>query len=220
MRVILAALGALLLLNLPANACPGQTGKVIFEDTFTDDSGGWQLGAPDSEIKDGMLLMRPNPRGPSETSTSLYSGIAAFSAIEGDYCAEFILPKAPAQDNDVAAGVTFWANAANIGKSSQMYSFKVFSDGTTLLSRYSGGTWATILNQKSTLKTEPDAVNSLRVVAKSGKLTLYVDDTQIKVIRAQVPEGELHFGVFVQTEKAGDANPVVKFKSFKVTSGD
>ncbi len=29
-------------------ACDGQTGKVIFEDNFTDDSGGWLFGQDDA----------------------------------------------------------------------------------------------------------------------------------------------------------------------------
>lgn len=66
MRSLFATLTTLLLLNAGAAACPGQAGKVIFEDSFADDSGGWQLGAPDTEIKDGALWLRPNPRGMSK----------------------------------------------------------------------------------------------------------------------------------------------------------
>ena len=59
MRLLFSASMVLCLLSTTAMACPGQTGKVIFEDTFTDDSGGWQLGAPDTEIKDGAMWLAP-----------------------------------------------------------------------------------------------------------------------------------------------------------------
>jgi hypothetical protein len=61
LRVLFAAAIALALCAPAAFACEGQTGKVIFEDKFTDDSGGWALSAPDTEIKDGSLLLRPKP---------------------------------------------------------------------------------------------------------------------------------------------------------------
>ena len=47
-----------------ALACAGQGGKVIFEDNFTDDSGGWEADNPKfMEIKDGAMAIHPNPSG-------------------------------------------------------------------------------------------------------------------------------------------------------------
>jgi len=61
LRILFAAATAFALCAPAAFACEGQTGKVIFEDKFTDDSGGWKWAAPDTEIKNGSLFLRPNP---------------------------------------------------------------------------------------------------------------------------------------------------------------
>ena len=58
MRLLFAALTTLLLLNAAATACPGQAGKVIFE-TLRRRQRRLDLGAPDTEIKDSALWLRP-----------------------------------------------------------------------------------------------------------------------------------------------------------------
>jgi hypothetical protein len=214
MRLLFSASMVLCLLSTTAMACPGQTGKVIFEDTFTDDSGGWQLGAPDTEIKDGAMWLRPNPRGMSEKGRNISSTVRTFSATDGDYCMEFVVPKAVATDNDIMIGLLFWQSA-----STDEYLWAEYTDGTTLLNKLAANKWTKIF-QENTGKLEPGSTASLRVIAKDGKLTMFVGGKQIKVIRAQTPTGELSFGMLVEVEKLSDANPVVQIKSFKVTTGE
>jgi hypothetical protein len=214
MRSLFAALTALLFLNAAAMACPGQAGKVIFEDSFADDSGGWQLGAPDIEIKDGALWLRPNPRGMSEKGRSLSSTVRTFAATDGDYCMEFVVPKPVAADNDVMTGLVFWQVSTT-----EEYLWAIYTDGMTQLNRLVANRWARVFSE-NTGKLEPGSTASLRVVAKDGKLTLFVDNRQIKIIRAQTPNGELTFGALAEVEKLSDANPAVQIKSFKVTTGE
>jgi hypothetical protein len=214
MRLLFSALTLLFLLNATAMACPGQTGKVIFEDTFTDDSGGWQLGAPDSEIKDGSLWLRPNPRGMTEKGRNINSTVRTFSATDGDYCVEFIVPKPVAADNDFMTGLVFWQSS-----STDEYLWAVYTDGTTQLNKLAANKWTRIFSD-NTGKLEPGSTASLRVIAKDGKLTLFVGSKQVKVIRAQTPTGDLNFGVLAEVEKLSDANPVLQVKSFKVTTGE
>jgi hypothetical protein len=214
MRLLFSALTVLVLLNATAMACPGQTGKVIFEDTFTDDSGGWQLGAPDSEIKDGSLWLRPNPRGMTEKGRNINSTVRTFSATDGDYCVEFIVPKPVAADNDFMTGLVFWQSS-----STDEYLWAVYTDGTTQLNKLAANKWTRIFSD-NTGKLEPGSTASLRVIAKDGKLTLFVGSKQVKVIRAQTPTGDLAFGVLAEVEKLSDANPVLQVKSFKVTTGE
>jgi hypothetical protein len=214
MRSLFAALTALLLLNGAATACPGQAGKIVFEDSFADDSGGWQLGPPDTEIKDGALWLRPNPRGMSEKGRNISSTVRTFSATDGDYCMEFIVPKPLAADNDVMTGLVFWQMSA-----ADEYLWAIYSDGTTQLNRLVANKWARVFSE-NTGKLEPGSTASLRVIAKDGKLTLFVGSRQVKIIRAQTPSGELAFGALAEVEKLSDANPVVQIKSFKVTAGE
>jgi hypothetical protein len=214
MRLLFSALTVLFLLNATAMTCPSQTGKVIFEDTFTDDSGGWQLGAPDSEIKDGSLWLRPNPRGMTEKGRNINSTVRTFAATDGDYCLEFIVPKPVAADNDFMTGLVFWQSS-----STDEYLWAVYTDGTTQLNKLAANKWTRIFSD-NTGKLEPGSTASLRVIAKDGKLTLFVGSKQVKVIRAQTPTGELTFGVLAEVEKLSDANPVLQVKSFKVTTGE
>jgi hypothetical protein len=212
MRVAVASLCVFILLKATAMACPGQPGKVIFE----DDSGGWELSKKDSEIKDHMLLAYPNPRGLSEQATSFQINNLTFSASEGDFCTEFVLPKEPAPDNHVGAGLVFWRSD---GKNK--FAWLITSEKVALLSKLVNNNWSAIFrdDNNAAIKLEPGAINSLRVLIKEGKLTLFINGTQVKVIRAAEPAGASAFGVHAQVTKASDANPVIQFKSYKVTTG-
>jgi hypothetical protein len=212
MRLLFSALAVLCLLNVAAMACAGQTGKVIFDDSFADDSGGWQLGAPDTEIKDGSLWLHPNPRGMNEKGRSIHATVRTFSATDGDYCMEFVVPKPVAADNDVMTGLVFWQVS-----SSEEYVWAIYTDGGAQLNRLVANKWSRVFVE-NTARLEPGAPASLRVIAKDGKLTLFVGDRQIKVVRAQTPGGVLTFGVLAEVEKLSDANPAVQTKSYKVTA--
>jgi hypothetical protein len=214
MRLFFSAVTVLFLLNAAATACPGQTGKVVFEDTFTDDSGGWALGAPDTEVKEGALWLRPNPRGITEKGRNISTTVRTFSATDGDYCLEFVVPKPVAADNDFMTGLVFW-QVSNTDE----YLWAIYTDGTTQLTKLTAGKWTRIFSDKLD-KLEPGTVATVRVVAKDGKLTLFVGNKQVKVVRAQTPSGELAFGVLAEVEKLSDANPLVQIKSFKVTTGE
>ena len=157
MRLLFSALTLLFLLNATAMACPGQTGKVIFEDTFTDDSGGWQLGAPDSEIKDGSLWLRPNPRGMTEKGRNINSTVRTFSATDGDYCVEFIVPKPVAADNDFMTGLVFWQSS-----STDEYLWAVYTDGTTQLNKLAANKWTRIFSDLETVLPHNVRIASIR----------------------------------------------------------
>ena len=159
-------------------------------------------------------MARPNPRGMSEKGRNISSTVRTFSATDGDYCMEFVVPKAVATDNDIMIGLLFWQSA-----STDEYLWAEYTDGTTLLNKLAANKWTKIF-QENTGKLEPGSTASLRVIAKDGKLTMFVGGKQIKVIRAQTPTGELSFGMLVEVEKLSDANPVVQIKSFKVTTGE
>jgi hypothetical protein len=62
-------------------------------------------------------------------------------------------------------------------------------------------------------------VNAIRVTVKGGKITVFLNGEQIKIVRAQEPNGDLLFGLSGQYEKAVDSIPVVRVKSYKVTTG-
>jgi hypothetical protein len=215
-RLALVSLACLCLLEATATACPGQVGKVIFEDTFEDDSGGWQIGAPDSEVKNHVLLARPNARGLSEKYPVLDVFNLTFSASEGDFCTEFVLPKEPAPDNSVSAAIVFWKSDEK-----NYFMWLVSSAKRVILARYVDGRSSVIarVDENVPVKLDPGAVNTARVVVKDEKLTLFLNGTQMKVVRAAQPAGAAGFGLQVESIKPSEANPVIQFKSYKVTAG-
>jgi len=199
-------------------ACPGQVGKVIFEDNFADDSGGWPgLTAPDAEIKDGAFVLRPNAHGVNEKNTVASLSNLMFSAGDGDYCTEFGFSKQPAADNPIFAGLIFWRTGPQV-----FFLFYISTTKGVFLDKLVDGKWNHVFSDPNVAAVivEPDAVNSVRVLAKDGKLTLFVNGSQIKVIRAPPPTSALGFGVYTSVDKASDADPTVRFKSFKVTAGE
>jgi hypothetical protein len=199
-----------------AIACPGQVGKVIFEDDFSDDSGGWQLDNVYTEVKDHSLLLRPNAKGANDEWSAVASANLTFSAGEGDFCTELVLPKAPAQDNAVGAGVFFWSTDAQ-----NMFSLYITTDKDVRFSKLVNNNWTRIFTDENdaAIKLEPGAVNSIRVVVKDARVTMFVNGAQVKVIRAAQPTNATGFGVRAQVDKATDAKPAIEFKSFKVTAG-
>jgi hypothetical protein len=219
-RASVVAFVASVLVYGTAMACPGQVGKVIFEDNFLDDSGGWLLGPPDVEIKDGALLLRPNTGGVDEQVPAVKSTVLTFSATAGDYCAEFILPKQVQPDIEVNFGLMFFYR--------DEFNFYVLVAGTNggiaLIKKSRAKVWDHIFDipsdpsrqDQAKLKLEENAVNSFRVLAKEGKLTVFLNGQQLRATRAQIPEGELQFGVRSEVTKASDTNPTVRVKSFKV----
>ena len=204
--------------SAPAIACPDQKGKVIFEDTFADDSGGWKLVDRYAEIKNGSLTLHPNSMDGNSTIRNIQVQNYTFSASDGDYCTEFILPKKLDPDAVIAVSLIFFGV-----DSLNFFEWRVSTDKTTSLYRLAANQWSYVFIEKNPPKPvnlDPGAVNTLRVVIKDGKLLLMLNGAVVKVIRTQVPVGELHFGVHAELSgKESDADMAVDIKSFKVTAG-
>jgi hypothetical protein len=214
-RAPVFAAAALVLLSGAASACEGQPGKTVFEDNFSDDSGGWPLIKDYADLKNNMLVVRPN-LGAKDATLVRTLAINTFSQIDGDYCEDFVMPKSPDADVSVSVGLEFWQK-----DTATLYNFTIFSNKTAGLYRLSNSNWTTIYQEvnNASIKTEDNAVNTLRVIAKAGKLTMSINGVPFKAIRAQSPDGEAHFGVYTGVTKPTDADTTVVFKDFKVTTG-
>jgi hypothetical protein len=130
---------------------------------------------------------------------------------------DVILPKPANQDTTMSVGLQFWATDYNNLMLVQLSTAGLFS----LFSR-TNGTWQTIFRLPSSpaFKAEAGAVNSIRVVVKAGKLTTYLNNTPMKVIRAQVPEGNLRFGLYGQFDNTVDNSPPIQITGYRVTAGE
>jgi hypothetical protein len=195
-----------------ALACDGQPGSVIFEDTFADDSGGWDFqNASEATVKAPVLLFA---LGSKYSYVSMHN--LTFRATDADYCIQVILPKPIAPDNPPTIGVEFWASDYD-----NFMVLQLSSLGDVSLWSRSSGKWLQIFSVPNApgFKSDQGAVNALRVNTMAGKITAYLNGAQVKLIRSQVPAGNLRFGMLAEYDKKADALPMIKVTSFKVTSG-
>jgi hypothetical protein len=199
-------------ISAAAFACDGQIGKVIYEDTFTDDSGGWDFTPSAATVKPPNFVFNLDSK-----YSNVNSQVLTFHAnTDGDYCAEVNLPKTIAPDNKYNFAISFWAtDYANF------WMVMLSSDGTLTLFTRANNVWQTVSSVASApaFKPEPDAVNVLRVTTIAGKISIYLNGQLEKAIRAQAPEGNLRFGVYAQIDKGVDGTTPILVKSYKVTSG-
>jgi len=196
----------------PSWACTGQVGAAIFQDTFADDTGGWTLDPPDATIKPPVFLISGDANDPAAFSLN-----QTFNATDGDYCMDFVLPAAIAANNQMYTGILFRATDSN-----NLLAASVGSNGSVSLNKETSGNLSTLFSvQKSpAFVSTANALNSLRVTALSGVITVYLNGTQIKSIRAQEPTNPaLSFGIFGGSDTAVANPPQVQIKSYSVTAG-
>ena len=193
-----------------AQACEGQKGKVIFEDTFADDGGGWIFGgvlvfkAPGAEMR----------LSPSPEDSAKHVSNQTFSAGEGDYCLEIAFPH-DQPDRHFAVGLKFLVSADG-----QTYFTAILSShGTVGLVRHSAeeqrAVWS--LDRFASAKLGPGQFNAIEAIVKDNVITVVLNGVPVKSVRAQIPAGALKFGIdaeAVANETVGATFPV---KSFKVT---
>jgi hypothetical protein len=200
------------LISTAAFACEGQVGQAIYEDTFTDDSGAWDFTPNAATVKPPNFVFNLDSKYSNITTQVL----TFHTTKDGDYCAEVILPKSIAPDNKYNLGIIFWAtDYANF------WMVMLSSDGTLTLFSKANNVWQTILSVPNApaYKSDPDAVNALRVTTVAGKIIIYLNGQLEKAIRAQSPDGNLRFGMYAQIDKGVDGTAPILVKSYKVTSG-
>ena len=211
MRIFLV--GALIgLWASAAVACEGQKGKVIFEDTFADDAGGWAFSNP------GLVFKAP---GAEITIPPKFTGFAqqlanqTFSAGEGDYCLEIAFPQNQ-RDKQFLVGLFFLSSADGL----TYFVAELTKDGVVALFRHSAdgsGVKLWSADQKANAKLGLGQFNALEAIVKDNVITVVLNGVPVKSVRAQIPAGDLKFGIdaeAVANETVGAAFPV---KSFKVT---
>jgi hypothetical protein len=191
--------------------CPGQTGKIIFSDDFSDDSGGWDVVANKAFAPNALQL------NVDQNNVGFQVQNLTFYAVDGDYCAEIAFPSAPTGPNNKdSAGIAIVASDYN-----NLFLFLINTAGSAQIFRRNNGTWLQLSPDIKTeaIKAQPDSVNAIRVVLKDQKLTFFVNGTQLKVLRAQIPPNANRFGVFVEVDQAPSSPRVFLVKNFNLTDG-
>ena len=197
-------------LTVRAATCDGQKGKVIFEDTFDDDSGGWES---DSNAKIGGGTYTAHLQ-PERVIFNELNG--TFNASEADYCVEVVMPPPIAPDNPVHVGIIFWATDYG-----NFYLVNLRPDGRSLLYRRMDQKWTRIADLTDpSVKPDVGSVVAIRVHAAGNLITPSINGVDLKKIRAQMPSGTLKFGFSFETAKENPPPGIdVSWKRFIVTSG-
>ena len=170
-----------------ATTCDDQKGKVIFEDTFADDTGGWDSDV-DASFSGSKLALHLQPK--FETWTYYNS---TFNASEADYCVEAILPQSVAPDNSVALGIVFWGTDLN-----NLFLFQILSDAKIQLYKRSAGTWQLIADLSNPdVKPAPGSIVTIRVQAMGNVIAPSINGVALRKTRAQMPTGNLKFGLHI-----------------------
>ena len=215
-KLIAAAVFAEALFVSTAFACEGQTGKVIFEDTFADDQGGWTHYAKEIvDYKDSSLsaVLPFNDAG-----QQLIVLNQTFSATRGDFCVEAVFPDGAAEKG-ASISVVFFANNNNNFWSVNLNTTQALNS-VSLVKREGDQTAEVFgVDANDVIKKGHGDVNSVRLVVKNnGTLTAIVNGKAIKSVRAQIPDDNRKFGFRVGYVKS--AAPVAfLIRSFKVTAG-
>ena len=203
------AIAALGVSAAAAYACEGQTGKVIFEDKFTDDAGGWTFDAGVLNLKaPGAVLAL----GAGESGGRLRLN-QTFNATEGDFCVEMSMP-ANAKLLKIGIGTLFLA-----ADNDNLWLAQAQDTGMVGLYKLANNKWSTVweLPNAAAIKTGPADVISLRAVVKGNTITVIVNGQTIKSVRAQIPSGDFKFGFYGQYGNASAAPVELAVRSYKVT---
>jgi hypothetical protein len=134
------------------------------------------------------------------------------SARSGDFCLRFTLPE-PESDNGSSASIVFWAKDY-----SNFYSADFWSNGNLSLGQEENGTWKTLysVDDSSRAWTGPEQVFELRVVANDGEVTTWLNGVLVRSIEARPPNGDLHFGIFLEMTKMPQTDKIFRFYYFNV----
>jgi len=187
-----------------ASACDGS--KIIFEDKFDDDAGGWSI-KDTIEFKDGAFIFKL-PADDMQSNLNV-----TFTVEDADICIDAVWPEG-ADQPVLGAGLLFWGE-----NNRTYYQFGILNNGRFWIARKQDGAWLGTIAaniDSPAINKSPGAANTLRVDAKGNTLAFYINGTKVRELRGQAPSGGWRFGLSGDNfGKAKDAT--VLFTNMKVT---
>lgn len=181
-------------------ACEVLPGSAVLDDTFADELWGWDVLAPRVYVQPPQLILDPAAEGKTNISVL----VNTFFAEQGTFCADMALPATPA-GNRIAAGVIFWAKDY-----SNFHLFQIDTNGGASLWRLSeAGGWTSLvpITETPLIRREAGASNEVRIDVADTLLTLSINGSEFRKLRAQRPGAETKFGAYAQVD-APVATPV------------
>jgi len=195
-----------IILFLPATPAFGCEGKrILFEDNFTDASGGWFTDSRVRIANSSFIIKAP--------VDGAYTTLNAGYPVKGDadICVEVGWPQN--EISNASAGVAFWAEDYT-----NYFLFLIRGAGSFGVFRKSNGKWFTISSSTpvAAVKAAVNATNVLRVRVKGDLASLFVNNAQMRDLRGSAPQAGWLFGMLVESnDKENEIE--IPFKRFKVT---
>jgi hypothetical protein len=200
----LLAAAMLVASSVAAHAAACDSGDVVLDDKFADDSGGWAIN-PAVEVKDGSFVFKL----PADAMQSDLN--VTFDVTDADICSETVWPEGDPMV--LGAGLLFW------GEDTRSYfQFGVLNNGKYWIARRENGKWHTVVEnvESDAIKTKPGESNTLRVKTSGNFATFYINDTKLRDLRGRAPKSAWRFGLSGDNfDKQKEAKII--FKSVKVT---
>lgn len=187
-----------------AQAAACETGDIVLEDRFSDDTGGWAIN-PAVEVKDGKFVFKL-PADDMQSDLNV-----TFNVTDADICSETVWPEG--EGNILGAGLLFW------GEDTRSYfQFGILNSGKYWVARRENGKWHTVVENVASdaIKTKPGDSNTLRVKTSGNFVTFYVNGTKLRDLKGRAPKSGWRFGLSGDNfDKQKQAKII--FKSVKVT---
>ena len=206
MRSVVLVLASAVWAAMCGAALPCEGAKVIFEDRFEDDTGGWSDKTA-AAIKDGSLVF-------SLPVDEMQSNLnVTFTVESADICADAVWP-ANGEQLILGAGLLFWGE-----DNRTYYQFGILNNGRFWIARKQDGAWMGTIAaniDSPAIKTSPGASNTLRVETQGDALAFYINGTKVRDLRGQAPSGRWRFGLSGDNfDKESEASVI--FTKVKVT---
>lgn len=187
-----------------AQAAACETGDIVLEDRFSDDTGGWAIN-PAVEVKDGKFVFKL-PADDMQSDLNV-----TFNVTDADICSETVWPEG--EGNILGAGLLFW------GEDTRSYfQFGILNSGKYWVARRENGKWHTVVENVASdaIKTKPGDSNTLRVKTSGNFVSFYVNGTKLRDLKGRAPKSGWRFGLSGDNfDKQKQAKII--FKSVKVT---
>jgi hypothetical protein len=206
MRGIRVGGAALLLLATGSAAFATCQGRVVlFEDRFDRLQPTWGTASDSFRAEEGKLVIAPEPAADlwRTNQVSLFDDI--------DMCVEMTTVEGVEPD-DAKAGLVFWYVDDN-----NFYVLEYAPNGRASAWRRQRGRWLPQVEWRDVegANEGDDAANSLRVVTRGNRATLYINDVEFAAFDGNQPNDGQQIGIFAASPESGTAR--YAFDDFKVT---
>jgi hypothetical protein len=200
----LVAAGALALAGTPAWACKGA--KTLFSDDFQEVDASWGLDAPDVQVEEGKVKVKPQP---NISNLLIYKGL---NFGDSDICLKVRMPNVVSNNDNTMAGPVFWQQDYD-----NYYMFMITPSGYAEIARKLNGKWVSIVDWKADpdIKTKAGSTNVLRVLLTGNSISAFVNDGKFATVKGQMPDGGGRIGMRAQSEE--NQVDTWKFSELKVT---